>query len=58
MDTQEYYRAIIGINTANLAANLQNVEINENILTRQKIHEYDNDKIIALLAEILEVLSK
>lgn len=55
MDAQDYYRAIIGINSANLAANMQNVEINQEILKRQKTHEYDNDKIIALLTDILEV---
>lgn len=58
MDAQDYYRAIIGINSANLAANMQNVEVNQEILKRQKTHEYDNDKIIALLTDILEVLNK
>ncbi len=52
----DYERTLLTINSANLAANVENVSINEDILARQKRHEKDNDVIIALLTEILEVL--
>lgn len=52
----DYERTLLTINSANLAANMENVSINEDILARQKRHEKDNDVIIALLTEILEVL--
>lgn len=52
----DYERTLLTINSANLAANVENVSINEDILSRQRRHEKDNDVIIALLTEILEVL--
>lgn len=52
----DYERTLLTINSANLAANVENVSINEDILARQRRHEKDNDVIIALLTEILEVL--
>lgn len=45
----EYERMLLAINSANLTANIENVSINEDILERQKRHEGDNAKIIALL---------
>lgn len=53
----EYERILLAINSSNLAANLENVSINEDILARQIQHEGDNAKIIALLTSILEVIS-
>lgn len=53
----EYERVLLAINSSNLAANLENVSINEDILARQIRHEGDNAKIIALLTSILEVIS-
>jgi hypothetical protein len=54
MTEQEYRSKLLAINSANLAANIENVAINTDILERQKRHEYDNNKIIALLTELLE----
>lgn len=53
----EYERMLLEINSANLTANIENVSINEDILERQKRHEGDNAKIIALLTKILGVVS-
>nr|DAD61079.1 MAG TPA: hypothetical protein [Caudoviricetes sp.] len=53
----EYERMLLAINSANLTANIENVSINEDILERQKRHEGDNAKIIALLTKILGVVS-
>ena len=53
----EYDRMLLAINSANLTANIENVSINEDILERQKRHEGDNAKIIALLTKILGVVS-
>lgn len=53
----EYERMLFAINSANLTANIENVSINEDILERQKRHEGDNAKIIALLTKILGVVS-
>ena len=52
----DYERLSVGINSANLTANLENVAINEEILKRNNRHEKDNDIIISLLTEILGVL--
>ena len=52
----EYERMLFAINSANLTANIENVSINEDILERQKRHEGDNAKIIALLTKILVVV--
>lgn len=54
----DYNSAIIAINSANLTANVRNVEINEQLLKSNKRHENDNDRIISLLAEILEEVRK
>lgn len=54
----EYERLLLSVNSANLAANIENVGINEDILARSKRHENDNDVIISLLTKILEVISK
>ena len=51
-----YEHLLMAINSANLSANLENVRLNEEIAARSKAHEHDNDRIIDLLAEILEVL--
>lgn len=53
----EYERMLLEINSANLTANIENVSINEDILKRQKRHDGDNAKIIALLTKILGVVS-
>lgn len=53
----EYERMLLAINSANLTANIENVSINEDILERQKRHEGDNAKIIALFTKILGVVS-
>lgn len=53
----EYERMLLAINSANLTANIENVSINEDVLERQKRHEGDNAKIIALLTKILGVVS-
>ena len=53
----EYDRMLLAINSANLTANIENVSINDDILERQKRHEGDNAKIIALLTKILGVVS-
>ena len=53
----EYERMLFAINSANLTANIENVSINEDILERQKRHEGDNGKIIALFTKILGVVS-
>ena len=52
----DYERLLVGINSANLTANLENVAINEELLKRNNRHEKDNDIIISLLTEILGVL--
>ena len=53
----EYERMLLAISSANLTANIDNVSINEDILERQKRHDGDNAKIIALLTKILGVVS-
>lgn len=53
----EYERLLLSINSANLAANIENVGINEDILARSKRHENDNDVVISLLTKILEVIT-
>lgn len=53
----EYERMLLAINSANLTANIENVSINEDILERQRRHEGDNAKIIAMLTKILGVIS-
>lgn len=53
----EYERMLLAINSANLSENIENVSINEDILERQKRHDGDNAKIIALLTKILGVVS-
>lgn len=52
----EYERALLAINSSNLAANVENVTINEQLLYSNKRHEGDSARIIALLGEILEVI--
>lgn len=52
MDENTYYREILAINSANLAANIENVAINEKLLNLKS----KDDVIISLLAQILEVL--
>lgn len=56
MTQDQYYRTLLSINAANLTANLENVNINKDILSRQRRHEHDNDEIISLLTKILEEL--
>lgn len=58
MGDEEYKRLLITINSANLAANMENLNINESILNKQKRHEHDSDIIIGLLSEILKELKK
>ena len=53
----EYDRMLLAINSANITASIENVSINEDILERQKRHDGDNAKIIALLTKILGVVS-
>ena len=53
----EYERMLLAINSSNITANIENVSINEDILERQKRHEGENAKIIALLTKILGVVS-
>ena len=53
----EYERILLSINSSNLTANLENASINEDILERQKRHDGDKAKIIALLIKILGVVS-
>ena len=53
----EYDRMLFAISSANLTENIDNVSINEDILERQKRHEGDNAKIIALLTKIPGVVS-
>ena len=48
---------LLEINSANLTANIENVSINEDILERQKRHDGDNAKIIALFTKMLGVVS-
>jgi hypothetical protein len=52
MDENTYYREILAINSANLAANIENVSINEKLLSLKS----KDDVIISLLTQILEVL--
>lgn len=55
MNEQEYWRDILAINSANLAANIENITINHKILK----HGEETDKqIILLLQKILSVLIK
>jgi hypothetical protein len=53
MTEQEFYRESMCINSANLAANIENVNINTEILERSKKRD---DLIITLLSQLLEVL--
>ena len=55
MDNQEYYRETMAINAANLAANLENVNINEEILRAGKSTDR---KIIYLLEQILKAVTQ
>lgn len=55
MDGQEYYRELLAINTANLAANIENVTINEKILNHGKSTDR---QIIYLLEQILKAVTK
>lgn len=54
MDETTYYREILAINSANLAANIENVNINEKLLNLKS----KDDVIISLLTQILKVLKK
>ena len=53
----DYERALLSINSANLTANLENMEINQELLQRSRQHEGDNARIVDLLTKILEVLT-
>ena len=53
----DYERALLSINSANLTANLENMQINQELLHRNRQHESDNARIILLLNKILEVLT-
>lgn len=55
MDCQEYYRELLAINTANLAANIENVTINEKILNHGKSTDR---QIIYLFEQILKAVTK
>lgn len=55
MNEQSYYRDILEINSANLAANIDNVSINEQILQNGKSTDR---KIIYLLEQILKAVIK
>lgn len=55
MDGQEYYRELLAINTANLAANIENVMINEKIMDHGKSTDR---QIIYLLEQILKAVTK
>lgn len=55
MDGQEYYRELLAINTANLAANIENVTINEKIMDHGKSTDR---QIIYLLEQILKAVTK
>lgn len=52
----EYEALLLCINSANLATNMENVKMNQELVQRSREHEHDNDTIIRLLSEILEVL--
>lgn len=51
-----YDVVLLIINSMNLDANLENVQINEELINRSREHEKDNEKIINLLEQILEEL--
>lgn len=53
----DYERTLLSINSANLTANLENMEINQELLQRSRQHEGDNARIVDLLTKILEVLT-
>lgn len=55
MNEQSYYRDILAINSANLAANIENVSINEQILQNGKSTDR---QIIYLLEQILKAVIK
>lgn len=55
MNWQSYYRDILAINSANLAANIENVSINEQILQNGKSTDR---QIIYLLEQILKAVIK
>lgn len=55
MDNQEYCRETMAINAANLAANLENVNINEEILRAGKSTDV---QIIYLLEQILKAVTQ
>lgn len=55
MDMDAYYRDLLAINTANLAANIENVSINERILKRG---ESTDRQVIDLLEQILKAVTK
>ena len=55
MNEQAYYRDILAINSANLAANIENVSINEQILQNGKSTDR---QIIYLLEQILKAVIK
>lgn len=48
-------KEILAVNTANLASNMENTQLNRNIL---KASTSSNDKIIFLLEEILKEVKK
>lgn len=53
MSEQEFYRQILSVNYANLAANLENLNINQEILKGSK---ETNARIICLLELIVELV--
>ncbi|MGN1383258.1 MAG: hypothetical protein ACI4W2_10650 [Eubacterium sp.] len=53
MNEQEYWRDILAINSANLAANLENININSRILQNG---ERTDSQIIAMLQTIIDLL--
>lgn len=55
MNEKSYYRDILAINSANLAANIENVSINEQILQNGKSTDR---QIIYLLEQILKAVIK
>ena len=55
MVDQAYYRYILAINSANLAANIENVSINEQLLQNGKSTDR---QIIYLLEQILKAVTK
>jgi hypothetical protein len=52
MFDESYYLEMLAISSANLAANLENVSVNEKLLKMKS----KDDTVISLLAQILEEL--